>query len=77
MGLRCTCTGIGGGDASFCFVHDALSIVVAASAIASAITSSAIATVIICYVAIFVVNVCGATAASATSKSLLCHIHSF
>ena len=74
MGLRCACAG--GGDASFYFVHDALAIVVAASAISSAIVS-AIATVIIISVAIFVANVCGATAASATSKSLLCHIHSF
>ena len=74
MGLRCTC--VGGGDASFYFVHDALAIVVAASAISSAI-ASAIATVIIISVAIFVANVCGATAASATTKSLFCHIRSF
>ena len=78
MGLRCACAG--GGDASFYFVHDALAIVVAASAISSAISSaiaSAIATVIIISVAIFVANVCGATAASATTKSLFCHIRSF
>ena len=82
MGLRCAC--VGGGDTSFYFVHDALAIVVAASAISSAISSaivsaiaSAIATVIIISVAIFVANVCGATAASATTKALFCHIRSF